>query len=167
VIPEKARISRSLRLVALETKLPRKKTRAVKPRTKRRASDTAAFVDRFRGYEQVVESLEEMIVVVDRDYRYVTASQAYLDYRGVPREQILGRRASDVLSPDLFEKMIQPKLDECFQNRVVKFELKYQSSRLGHRETSSFRTFPSSGPRESSASLPSLRTSANANARAS
>jgi PAS domain S-box-containing protein len=125
--------------------MPRKKTQAGKPRTKRRAIITAAFLDHFRDYEQVVENLQEIIVVVDRDYRYVTANQAYLDYRGAQREQIVGRLASDVLSADLFGKVIKPKLDECFQNRMVKFELNYQSPRLGERDLL-ISYFPICGP---------------------
>ena len=122
-----------MRLVVLETEMPRKNTRAVNPRTKQHANLNAPFAAGFRGYEQVLDNLEEIIVVVDRDYRYVTANQAYLDYRGVQHEEIVGRLSSDVLSADLFEKVIKPKLDECFQNRVVKFELNYQSPRLGYR----------------------------------
>ncbi len=71
---------------------------------------------------------------MDRDYRYVTANRAYLDYRGAKLEQIVGHSAADVLSADLFEGTIKPKLDECFQNRVIKFQLSYQSPRLGERD---------------------------------
>ena len=114
--------------------MPRKKTSASKPRTKPRASDTGASANRFRGYEQLVENLEEMIVVADRDYRYVTANRTHLDYREAKLEQIVGRSAAEVLSADLFERIIKPKLDECFQNRAVKFQLSYQSLRLGERD---------------------------------
>jgi PAS domain S-box-containing protein len=126
--------------------MPRKKTQPGKPRTDRRADVTSAFADRSWGYEQVVENLDELIVVVDRDYRYVTANQAYLDYRGAQREQIVGRLASDVLSADLFEKSIKPKLDECFQGRVVKFELNHQAPRLGERDLL-ISYFPITGPK--------------------
>jgi PAS domain S-box-containing protein len=110
-----------------------------KPHSDRAPSSNDAQVhpsptDRFREFEAVVEHLEEMIVVVDRGYRYVTANQAYLDYRGETREEIVGRLATERVSPEIFEKAIKPRLDECFQNRVVRFELNYQSPRLGHRD---------------------------------
>jgi PAS domain S-box-containing protein len=126
--------------------MPRKKSRAVKPRTKGPGNVSAALLDRYRGYEQVVEHLEEIIVVVDRDYRYVMANQAYLDYRGAQREDIVGSLASEVLSADLFEEVIKPKLDECFQqNRVVKFELTAESPHLGVRDLL-ISYFPIRGP---------------------
>jgi PAS domain S-box-containing protein len=100
----------------------------------------------FRAFEAVVEHLEEMIVVVDRDYRYVMANQAYLNYRGAQREQIVGHLASEILDPQMFEKAIKPKLDECLQrNRVVKFELTAESPRLGVRDVL-ISYFPVCGP---------------------
>jgi two-component system, cell cycle sensor histidine kinase and response regulator CckA len=99
------------------------------------AQVAASITDSFREFEAVVEHLEEMIVMVDRDCRYVMANQAYLNYRGAQREQIVGHLAADILSSELFEKAIRPKLDECFQqNRVVKFELTAESPRLGMRD---------------------------------
>jgi PAS domain S-box-containing protein len=115
-----------------------------------RSSDDAqvdpTITGRFREFEAVVEHLEEIIVVVDRDYRYVTANQAYLDYRGARREQIVGHLATEILKPEVFDREIKPKLDECFQqNRAVKFELTCESPRLGVRELL-ISYFPICGP---------------------
>ena len=40
---------------------------------------------RLEGVEKAVEGLEEMIVVVDRNYRYVIANRAFLNYRGMKK----------------------------------------------------------------------------------
>ncbi|HEY4950522.1 MAG TPA: PAS domain S-box protein [Candidatus Acidoferrales bacterium] len=101
--------------------------------------------DRFREFEAVVENLEEMIVVVDRDYRYLMANRAYLNFRGAPREEFIGRHAREVVSPEVFENIVKPKLDECFQNHVVKFELTYSYPHLGER-TLFISYFPIGGP---------------------
>jgi two-component system NarL family sensor kinase len=130
----------------LETEMPRKKIRTDKTRNKPHASVSDASANRLRGYEQVVQNLEEIIVVVDRDCRYVMANQAYLDYRGVQREEIVGHLASEILDPQVLEGVIKPKLDECFQhNRVVKFELTTDSPRLGVRDLL-ISYFPICGP---------------------
>src|SRR5713226_4923146 len=42
---------------------------------------------RLQEYARVVEGLDEMIVVVDREYRYLIANHAFLKYRGMTREQ--------------------------------------------------------------------------------
>jgi PAS domain S-box-containing protein len=96
-------------------------------------------------YEKVVENLEEMIVVVDREYRYLLANQAFLDYRGVKREQILGRNVSEILDPDVFRREVKPRLDECFRGKAVKYELSYDYRARGERRLS-VSYFPIEGP---------------------
>ncbi|MGC2247294.1 MAG: PAS domain S-box protein, partial [Terriglobales bacterium] len=46
---------------------------------------------RLQEYERVLESLDEMIVVVNREHRYVLANRAFLRYRGMTEEQVFGR----------------------------------------------------------------------------
>jgi len=101
--------------------------------------------ERLREYEKAVEGLEEMIVVVDRDYRYVLANRAFLNRHGLQREQLLGRLVSEVLNPGVFEKVVKEKLDECFQGKVVTYEMKYMYPQLGERDLF-VSYFPIEGP---------------------
>jgi PAS domain S-box-containing protein len=96
----------------------------------------ALAADGFHEFEAVVENLEEMIVVVDRNYRYRMANRAYLKFRAAQREEVIGRHASEVVSPQIFNTVIKPKLDECFQNHIVKFEMTHNYSHLGERNLS-------------------------------
>jgi PAS domain S-box-containing protein len=105
----------------------------------------AANTDSFREFEAVVENVEEMIAVVGRDYRYLMANRAFLNHRGARREQIVGRLIADVLNPGVFESTVKTKLDESFQNRVVKYEMKYTYPDLGERSIF-ISYFPISGP---------------------
>jgi len=86
-----------------------------------------------------------MIVVVDREYRYVLANRAFLNYRGMEREQVVGRSAPEVLNKEVFETVVKEKLDECFQGNVVAFEMKYKYPKLGERDLS-LSYFPIEGP---------------------
>ena len=88
---------------------------------------------RLQEFERVVENLEDMIVVVDRDYRYVLANRTFLSYRGLTREQVVGHLASEIVSPADFET-IKPKLEECFRGKVVKFELRSRYPEIGERD---------------------------------
>ena len=78
---------------------------------------------RLREYEKVVEGLDEMIVVVDQEYRYVLANRSFLNYRGVEKEDLIGRPSREMLNEGVFDAVIKEKLDECFQGKVVKYEL--------------------------------------------
>ena len=91
---------------------------------------------RLREYEKAVEGLEEMIAVVDRDYRYVLANRAFLNHRGFEREQVVGHSAREILNPGVFEAVVKEKLDECFRGEVVTFEMKYTYPKLGERDLS-------------------------------
>jgi PAS domain S-box-containing protein len=70
----------------------------------------------------VVEALQEMVVVVDRDYRYKIANRAYLGYRGLERKQLIGKSLRDTLRPADFENVVKPRLDEAFRGDVIKYE---------------------------------------------
>jgi formate hydrogenlyase transcriptional activator len=100
---------------------------------------------RLGQYERVVESVEEMIAVVDREYRYVIANAALLNNRGIEREQIIGRSVAELTGKEAFEKVFKPKLDECFQGKVVRFDLNYNYPNLGERDLL-ISYFPIEGP---------------------
>jgi PAS domain S-box-containing protein len=101
---------------------------------------------RLREYEKAVEGLEEMIVVVDRDYRYVLANRAFLKYREMEREQVVGRPVSELLHKDIFENHVRRRLDECFRGKVTKYEMRYTYPVLGERDLF-ISYFPIEGPR--------------------
>jgi PAS domain S-box-containing protein len=90
--------------------------------------------ERLREYEKAVEHLEEMIVVVDRSYRYLIANRAFLKYRGLKRKQLIGRSVADLLNPSVFEGVAKKKLDEALRGKTVKYELKYTYANRGERD---------------------------------
>jgi len=101
---------------------------------------------RLAEFERVVQGLEEMIVVVDRDYRYVIANDAFLKYRGMKKEQVVGHQASEILDTRVYQKTVKPKIDECFQGKVVQYELRYRYPSLGERDLF-ISYFPIEGPK--------------------
>ena len=90
--------------------------------------------ERLREYERVVEGLEEMIVVVDRDYRYVIANHAYLKYRGMKKEEVVGRRVDDLVPKEVFDSIVKEKIGECFRGKVVTYNMKGTYPTLGERD---------------------------------
>jgi PAS domain S-box-containing protein len=90
--------------------------------------------DRLLEYERVVEGLEEMILVVDREYRYVIANRAFLRYRDREKAQVIGHTVAEVLDEGYFRTNIKEKMDECFQGRIVQHEFRYGDPRRGTRD---------------------------------
>jgi PAS domain S-box-containing protein len=100
---------------------------------------------KLREYEKVVQGLQEMVAVVGRDYRYVIANQTYLNYQGRGQEQVVGHSVSEVLGQELFELVVKSKMDECFQGKVVKYELAVAYPNRGLRDLIAT-YFPIEGP---------------------
>jgi two-component system cell cycle sensor histidine kinase/response regulator CckA len=98
-----------------------------------------------REYERVVESLEEMVLVVDRQYRYSIANRAFLNFRGMSREQVVGRTAGQVVGEEIFATLVKGKMDECFRGIPVHYEMTYDFPNLGNRDLS-VSYFPIEGP---------------------
>ncbi len=96
-------------------------------------TDRKQAEERLREYEKVVEDSEEMIAVVDREYRYLIANRKFLNLRSLTKEQVVGRLVPEVLNQQVFEGVVKQKLDECFAGKVVKFELRYTYPELGER----------------------------------
>jgi PAS domain S-box-containing protein len=91
--------------------------------------------DRLQEYERAVEGVEEMIVVVDREYRYVIANDKFLKMRNMTKGQVVGHFAHEVLGKGVFDAVVKEKLDECFhQGKVVRYEMKYTYPELGERD---------------------------------
>jgi two-component system, cell cycle sensor histidine kinase and response regulator CckA len=88
-----------------------------------------------REYQRVVEGLEEMLLVVDRRYRYVIANRAFLNFCGRPAGQVIGHFVEEVASKDVFALM-KEKMDDCFRGNVVRCEMACHSPGSGKRDLS-------------------------------
>jgi PAS domain S-box-containing protein len=89
---------------------------------------------KLQEYERVVERLEEMVAVVDREYRYLIANQKFLMIRNMTREQVVGHFVYEVLDRGVFEGIVKPRMDECFRGKTVRYGLKYFFPELGERD---------------------------------
>jgi two-component system cell cycle sensor histidine kinase/response regulator CckA len=85
-------------------------------------------------YQKVIESSQDMIAVVDQHYKYILANKGFLKYRGINKEQVIGRSVQEVLGKDVFEQVVKKNLDTCFQGKVVQYEMKYIYPKLGERD---------------------------------
>jgi PAS domain S-box-containing protein len=97
-------------------------------------TDRKLAEERLREYEKAVEGSEEMIAVIDREYRYLIANRKFLKLRNMTKEQVVGRLADEVLNGGVFEAGVKKKLDECFRGNVVRYEMKYTYPELGERD---------------------------------
>lgn len=93
-------------------------------------------MQRLKEFEKAVQGSQEMIVVIDRNYRYLIANDAFLHYRGMKREQVIGCHVRQVLTPGVFERSVKEKLDECFSGETVHYQMRYEYPVRGERDLS-------------------------------
>ncbi len=98
-----------------------------------------------REYQRAVEGSQDIIAVVDQNYNYLLVNNAFLKYRGMDREQVIGRSVAGVLGKDFFERVVRKHLDTCLQGEVVHYEMNYTYPKFGERDLL-VSYFPIEGP---------------------
>lgn len=84
-----------------------------------------------RRYERIVSTTTDAIALLDRNYVYQVVNQAYLSWHHKQQEDIIGHSVSQVLSQELFENTIKPRLDECLAGQVIQYEMWVEYPTLG------------------------------------
>lgn len=74
--------------------------------------------------QAITEAIPATVVVVDGEGRYRFANQAFERYCGLTREQIIGRRAIEVLGADEIERR-KPFMLRAYKGETVEFVLDY------------------------------------------
>ena len=87
-----------------------------------------------REYEKVVEGSQDLIAVVDRSYRYRLANEAFLKYRDMRKEDLIGKPCAEILGGDAFERTVKQHLDRSFLGETIQYEMKYTYPKLGERD---------------------------------
>ena len=90
--------------------------------------------NKLREYERAVEGAEEIILVVDREYRYLIANREFLRRHNLDQGRVIGHFIYDFMPKDTFEYVVKPHLDECFHGKVTRYEMKYTYPELGERD---------------------------------
>ncbi len=79
--------------------------------------------DRLRQFKWVVEGSNDLMSACGSDYRYLFANRAYREFYDLPEEEISGRKLTEVIGENTFEKIVKPRIDRSLNGEVVKFEL--------------------------------------------
>jgi len=89
---------------------------------------------RLREYETAVEGVEEMIAVIDCDYRYILANEAFAKVRLMEQNQIVGRHVREIVGDEFFERVAKEKLEEAFRGKIVRYEVRFPYPEIGLRD---------------------------------
>ena len=95
-----------------------------------------AAEDKLGQFEKLVQCLDEMVAVVDRSYSYVLTNHSYVAAFGAGNERMEGRSLQEFVEENVFERIVVPKLDECFRGKPVLFSMQASLPGIGLRDLS-------------------------------
>lgn len=125
---------------------PKSKSQAAAaPARQREPRTTELESARLHEYEKVVEGLEDLIAVIDRDYRYVIANRALLKYRERTLDQMIGHSVREVIGVEAFDNVVKQRLDDCFAGKTITFDWRIHYPGMGERDVT-ISHFPIEGP---------------------
>jgi PAS domain S-box-containing protein len=85
-------------------------------------------------YRMAVDNMRDYrIAVVDKDYCYKIVSKQYYDHYDQRKTAIVGKTVAELMSSDVFDSMIKPKLDQAFQGQTVIFTAWFETPMMGKR----------------------------------
>ena len=86
-----------------------------------------------REYEIMVASSSDAISLLGHDYVYKTVNTTLMRRTGLPRDQIVGRAVAEIMGPEVFEKIIRPRLDRALAGETVTYAEWFEFPALGRR----------------------------------
>lgn len=84
-------------------------------------------------YEFIVNTSQEFMTLINRDYIYKAVNDSYCTAHNKPRQEIVGKSVAEVWGQARFESHIKPHLDECFNGRQTRYRCWFEFARLGRR----------------------------------
>ncbi len=86
-----------------------------------------------RQYEFIVNSSQDMMTLIDSDYRYVAVNDSFCNNHNKSRDGILGRSVAEVWGENVFKKEVKKNLDKCLAGSHVDFSGWFEVPLRGRR----------------------------------
>ncbi|MBT4710279.1 MAG: PAS domain S-box protein [Alphaproteobacteria bacterium] len=78
--------------------------------------------EELRRYEVIVANSSDMIALMDRDYKYLAANQAYLRPFGKTKDQVVGFPVKSLLGDKLLHEKIKPNFEKLLSGDEVHYQ---------------------------------------------
>ncbi len=73
-------------------------------------------------FQRMIASAEDLLALVDQDYRYVSVNRRYAEAFDRSEKQVIGMQVSEVVGDSLFRDFIKAKLDQCLAGESVRYQ---------------------------------------------
>jgi len=86
-----------------------------------------------RRYEFIANAAAEFMTLINRQYVYEAANDAYCSAHGRPRTDVIGHSVAEIWGHETFASIIKGYLDECFSGKPVHYEAWFDIGGRGAR----------------------------------
>lgn len=97
------------------------------------------------AYEEIVNRSTDYITLINRDYVYEIANDAYCRQIGRSRDAVVGHTVSEVWGEERFQAAIRPNLDRCFAGEQVSYIDKFTFGEIERHIHVSFYPYSNGG----------------------
>jgi PAS domain S-box-containing protein len=84
-------------------------------------------------WERLASTSTNLLSLIDRNYIYLAVNDSYLRAYNKSREEIVGHSASEILGPEIFDKLVKDYVDQCLTGKQVRYQSWFNYPTLGHR----------------------------------
>lgn len=85
-------------------------------------SDRKRAEEALRKYERIVSNTKDGIALINRNYIYQIANQAYLSWCNKSASEVVGNSVRNILGEELFDNFIKARLDLCLTGETIQYE---------------------------------------------
>ncbi len=82
-------------------------------------------------YEAVSATSQDLMAVLDRDYRYLMVNRAFEAYHNLRSDDVKGKTPAILLGENLFNRVLRPRLDRALAGETIYYEVDELASRSG------------------------------------
>ncbi|MEG4985226.1 PAS domain S-box protein [Microcoleus sp. BR0-C5] len=93
-------------------------------------TDRKRTEEAFRQYERIVFNTTDPIVLMNSNYIYQIANQAYLTWCNKSESEVIGNSVRNILDADVFDRLIKPRLERCLAGEKIQHENWFDSPNL-------------------------------------
>ena len=77
--------------------------------------------ERLKHYEIITATVDDLMAIIDTEYRYQAVNDAYCVAYAQSRKNIIGSSVPDIVGQDVFDDILKSRMDRSLQGEVVEF----------------------------------------------
>lgn len=92
-----------------------------------------SLAEKYQSYAFIVDTSRDFMTLINRNYVYEAANEAYCQAHQKNREDIVGKSVAEVWGAEVYEAEIKEHLDTCFGGQEAQYQSWFEFATLGQR----------------------------------